>query len=103
MAMAGSGAPSTTRRPRLVARPSRADDRCRCGRLAAPESSCYEIVDVPRELSDWILGRSFCGVACARAYLRETLDPLENAVGGQATIGALRQVLASLERIPGSD
>jgi len=95
--MAGTPPPPAGYIPRLVTRPAEVEDKCRCGIHLRLGARCLEIVDVPRELADWIQGRSFCGPACARAYLLEAIEPLEAAEGGQNMIVALRAVVASLE------
>ena len=95
--MAGTPSLPPGHTPRLVRRPADVEDRCRCGTRLPLGAACLEIVDVPRELSDWIQGRSFCRPGCARAYLLETIEPLEAAMGGQDTVAALRAVIASLE------
>ena len=95
--MAGTSVPSAEHTPRVVSRPAQIEDRCRCGNRIPPGAKCLEIVDVPRTLADWIQGRSFCGPACVRAYLLESMEPLESAVGGQELIASLQGVIRSLD------
>jgi hypothetical protein len=98
--MAGTPSPHAGHTPRAVVRPAEVGDRCRCGTRIAPGTKCLQIVDAPRELADWIQGRSFCGPDCARHYLLESMEQLEGAMGGGETVRALRAVIVSLDAAP---
>ena len=53
-----------------------------CGARIDPATPHYEFTTVPETLRGLLGGKAFCGVACARAFLLETLEVLDCDASG---------------------
>ena len=68
-----------------------ADGRCRCGTWLPAGASCFTFREVPEILSTIVDSQQFCGIACARAFLLESVEFLDAA----APLAALKDLDAT--------
>lgn len=79
----------------LSEQPATGDEVCRCGVRITRGAPCFEFTEVPETLGDLLAGRTFCGLACVRAFLLEALG-LNEASASPSFIRDLREAYSAL-------
>lgn len=71
---------------------------CRCGTLIRPRQSQYVVADLPSSLQGLFDGRTFCSVACVRAFFLEALSEIDRIYtpAGEALVSDLRATYVKL-------